>query len=529
LDVGQSQSHVVVRRVRLGVVAVAVLVGCALWAVLSVDLPVYGLSGGARVGVVVALGMAICVALQLLLGARALATLEEKVEEYRIAAMHDPLTRLPNRSLFTDRVTQCAKERVRTDTDAAIVLIDLDRFKKVNESIGSRSADTLLSDIARRLATRLRRSDTLARLSGDEFVVLLPGVEGVAGATRVAEAIRHAMSTPFTVDQVMVTVSASVTVVMMDDHGNDATTLLERADRAMHRAKSRDDGLAVYDHEIDGVGNDELALTSDLRRAIATGELRLHYQPKANLANSRIRSVEALVRWEHPTRGLLAPYVFVPLAEKNGLIKQLTYWVLDEAMRQTREWADRGVGLRVAVNLSQQSLLDPSMPAEIGRVLERHQVPAKALEIEITESALVTDIRSANGALTTLDEMGIALSIDDYGTGHSSLAHVRGLPVSCIKIDRSFVSGMLTDATNATIVRSTVDLAKDLGITVVAEGVEEMEEWDALAELGCHLAQGYLISRPKPGEELIEWLTKTGYSFRMDAQYEGQNPMPNFN
>ena len=451
-----------------------------------------------------------------------------QVEQHQFLALHDPLTSLPNRTLFIDRVDQRLRQRRRDGEVAAVMLVDLDRFKEVNDTFGHRAGDVLLAEVARRLSTRLRTSDTVARLGGDEFGVLLPRVDGIDGATKVVDALHKVLAAPFVIDGVAVTVEASVGVAMLDEHTPDADTVIDWADRAMYQAKKARGGHSFYDPAIGGDERDDLSLVNDMRRAIARGELRLHYQPKAQVLTRKIRSVEALVRWQHPERGLLTPNVFIPLAETSGLIRQLTYWVLDEAMRQAREWADQGHALKIAVNLSQQSLLDQSMPDEIARVLQRHRVPAQALEIEITESALVTDLGAANAALSHLDRMGIALSIDDYGTGHSSLAHVRALPVSCIKIDRSFVSGMLVDPTNATIVRSTIELARDLGIRVVAEGVETMGEWDGLAKLGCHVAQGYLISRPKPGAELIEWLDRTGFAFRMDAQAEAATPLPDF-
>ncbi len=503
------------------------VVAMALWLTIRFDAS-RGTTPDWRLAVWIAAAMALMCAVHVFLVSRSTARLEKKVADLEFDALHDGLTGLPNRRLFDDRVAQCARERLRGDSDAAVVLVDLDGFKQINESIGQAAADRLIADVARRLGTRLRRSDTLARLGGDEFAVLLPTVDGEAGARTIAEALRAALATPFTSDGVTVAITASTSIAMMDEQGTSAKGMLQRADRSMYRAKSNGTGIAVYEHEADGVGRDELALISDLRRAISSGELRLHYQPKASLANHKIRSVEALIRWEHPTRGFLTPNVFIPLAERSGLMTQMTYWVIDEALRQTREWADGGVGVKVAVNLSQSSLLDPGITAEIARAFERHGVPAKALEIEITESALVSDLKAANAALSRLDEMGIALSIDDYGTGHSSLSHVRGLPVSCIKIDRSFVSGMLANTKDAAIVRSTIDLAKDLDISVVAEGVETMEEWEALADLGCHLAQGFLISRPKPGTELLEWLSGTGFMFRMDAKFEGSTPMPDF-
>lgn len=481
-----------------------------------------------RVAIWIGLALAALLAIVFTIVARMCRSLRREVEQHQFEALHDPLTSLPNRTLFNDRVEQRVRERRREGEAAAMMLVDLDRFKEVNDTFGHRAGDILLVEVARRLSTRLRTSDTVARLGGDEFGVLLPRVAGTEGATKVVEALRKSLAVPMVMDGVAVTIEASIGVAMLDEHSHDAAGLIHCADRAMYQAKKKRSGHAFYDPSTDGDEHDDLALISDLRRAIARGELRLHYQPKAQLRTRNIRSVEALVRWQHPERGLLTPNVFVPLAESSGLIRQLTYWVLDESMRQAREWADRGHALKIAVNLSQQSLLDETMPDEIARVLERHRVPATALEIEITESALVTDLAAANAALSQLDRMGITLSIDDYGTGHSSLAHVRALPVSWIKIDRSFVSGMLVDPTNATIVRSTIELARDLGIRVVAEGVETMEEWEGLATLGCHVAQGYLISRPKPGLELIEWLDRTGFAFRMDAKAEASTPMPDF-
>lgn len=517
------------RRLTATAIVLGVAVGVGLWFVIDRGVAVgpVGADGGLGLALWLAVGLGALIAAMLAMIARVVRGVRQEVELRRAESDFDPLTNLPNRAVFNARLADCVRERRRGE-DTAVMVVDLDRFKEVNDTLGHRSGDKLLAEVARRLAMRLRRSDTVAHLGGDEFGILLPAIDGLDGVTKVVEALRATLSAPLVIDDVSLAIEASVGVAMMDEQGHSAETLLRRADRAMQRAKRQHTGYEIYAAEDVDEDRDQLALIGDLRRAIAHGELRLHYQPKANVANRKIRSVEALVRWQHPTRGFMPPDKFIPLAESSGLIRQLTYWVLDEAMRQAREWAEAGHGLKIAVNLSQQSLLDDSIHAEIERVLDRHRVPAKALEIEITESALVSDLGAANAALAKLDEMGIALSIDDYGTGYSSLSHVRGLPVSCIKIDRSFVSGMLVDQKNAAIVRSTIELARDLGISVVAEGVETMEEWDALAELGCHVAQGYLISKPQPGSDLFGWLEGTGHTFRMDAKLEAATPLPSF-
>ena len=478
------------------------------------------------------LALAICGGLVLLFGLLLCAVaavsrrLRRQVDHNRLLALHDPLTGLPNRTLFHDRVAQCGKERRRAGQQAAVMVLDLDRFKEVNDTLGHRTGDLLLNEVARRLSNRLRQSDTLARLGGDEFAVLLPTVDGLAGVAKVVEGLRTALAAPVVLDGVTLTVEASIGVALIPDHGVDPDVLIERADVSMYTAKSSRSGHAIYDPITDSQDRAQLTLTGDLRRAIGHGELRLHYQPKAELATRRIRSVEALVRWQHPERGLLGPDKFIALAESTGLIRQLTYWVLDEALRQCREWAEQGRALKVAVNLSQASLLDHTIPSAIALALERHQIPARALEIEITESALVADLGAANETLKKLHAMGVSISIDDYGTGYSSLSHLRGLPITCIKIDRSFVSGMLEESKNATIVRSTIALARDLRIGVVAEGVETQEEWDALAELGCWVAQGYLVSRPRPGDDLFTWIERIGGKYRMEA--EAAVPLPDF-
>jgi EAL domain-containing protein (putative c-di-GMP-specific phosphodiesterase class I) len=256
------------------------------------------------------------------------------------------------------------------------------------------------------------------------------------------------------------------------------------------------------------MGADVLAVVADLRRALDAGELRLHYQPKVNMQSRSVSSVEALVRWRHPVRGLLMPAAFIPFAERSGLIGKVTLWVIDEAVRQCREWADQGHFLTVAINISQSSLLDPAIGSALVAAIEAYDVPASAIEVEITESALTADLDGAAEALAALHAHGVRISIDDYGTGYSSIAHLRALPVQCIKIDRSYVAGMLEDPASTSIVRSTLDLAHELGLEVVAEGVETQVEYEALLAIGCDVAQGYYCARPMPGQSIVEWMTQ---------------------
>ncbi len=487
-------------------------IGGAIWAALATQV-----SGGVqtRVAVMIAAGLGAYGLVAYLLAQRSLRDVRATLQRQQSAAMHDALTGLPSRDLFDDRIGQAIGVARRSGKSAAVVVIDVNRFKETNDAVGNRAGDRVLREIATRLGSRLRQTDTVARIGGDDFGVVLSDVAGEGAAVRVVEDLRRILNTPVNVDGVPVIVEVTAGIAMTGEMDYPPATYVQRAERAHRRAKRTPGGVAVHDPAIDDDVKDQLALINELRAAIARGELRLFYQPKPRLRTGRVRSVEALIRWEHPTRGLLAPGHFMPLAERTGLMRPLTLWVLDEAMRQSREWLDAGRKIKIAVNLSQQSLLDGAIHDEIARVLERHAMPAKALEIEITESALVSDLKAAQAALERLAGQGISLSIDDYGTGHSSLAHVKQLPVGCIKIDRAFIDHMDSDPANAAIVRSTVELARDLGMKLVAEGIERQEEWDALRELGCDFAQGFLISRPVPADEFVRWLDER------DGHYSG--------
>ncbi|HEU0133146.1 MAG TPA: EAL domain-containing protein [Mycobacteriales bacterium] len=421
-------------------------------------------------------------------------------------ALHDTLTGLPNRKLLLSQVTDAIEEAGRLDQQVGLFLLDLDRFKDVNDTLGHHVGDELLTHVADRLASVLRPQDTVARLGGDEFGVLLPTVRDAAVAEEVAERIRAALTQPFHLDEVSLDLEASIGIALYPAHAGDADALMQRADVAMYHAKETRSGIETYDAERDPHSTQRLSLFGQLRRAIEDGELVLHYQPKVDLESGEVAGVEALVRWEHPERGLLGPDTFVPLAEQTGLMKSLTANVLEQALRQTAVWADAGLRVRMAVNVSARDLHDDAFCDRVSAALEQTGVPASMLELELTERVVMADPERAMRNLTALSRLGVRLSLDDFGTGYSSLAYLRRLPVTEIKIDKSFVLRMDVDDEDATIVRSTIDLAHGLGLRVLAEGVETAETWQRLSDLGCDAAQGYFLSRPHPARVVTEWL-----------------------
>jgi len=423
---------------------------------------------------------------------------EEKAQQDALEhqALHDALTGLPNRLLLHDRLQQSIRMTRRTEERMALLMMDLDRFKDVNDTFGHHVGDVMLAEVAQRLQAELRDSDTVARLGGDEFAIVLSGVEGEVGATATARKLLRVMETPFRADGGSLHVAASVGIALSPDHGDDPDVLMRHADVAMYVAKRSGGGCAVYAAEADTHSPGRMALVADLRTAIDGGQLELVFQPEIDIKTRRVSGMEALVRWRHPERGLLLPEEFVPLAEQTGLIRPLSLWVLTTALRQARAWQDLGLRLRMAVNLPMPSIHDPDLPETLAALFARHQVDPSRFQIEITESALMADPDHAEQILARLDSMGVGLSIDDFGTGYSSLSYLRRLPVREIKIDRSFVADMTTDANAAVIVRSTADLGHNLGLKVVAEGVEEPRQWAMAAAFGCDYAQGYLLGRP---------------------------------
>jgi diguanylate cyclase (GGDEF)-like protein/PAS domain S-box-containing protein len=432
--------------------------------------------------------------------------LKRQAEVNRHQALHDSLTGLPNRVLFRERIEQALKRAERDDDQVAVLLMDLDRFKEVNDALGHHAGDALLMEVGRRLPAVLRASDTVARLGGDEFGMLLIAPGGAEGVVPLVERIHRALQEPVVVSDLPLEIEASVGVAVYPADGLDSETLLRRADVAMYAAKECNLPYSFFDEASHHQDPTRLTLVAELRRALEERELVLHYQPKAILEGAAITSVEALVRWQHPERGLLAPDEFIGLAERTGLIRPLTLYVIDEALRQCRAWQAEGLELSVAVNLSARNLLDFEFPARVEELLERRQVERGRLELEITESTMLADPARTKLILDRLSGMGVRLSIDDFGTGYSSLAYLKRLPVDEIKIDRSFVMNMAHDEDDAVIVRSTIDLGRNLGLEVVAEGVETVEAWERLKALGCTIAQGYYLSPPVAAEKLSEWL-----------------------
>ena len=424
-------------------------------------------------------------------------------------ALHDILTGLPNRALFQDRVDRALSAARRDGTRPVVMLLDLDKFKEVNDTLGHHRGDELLKLVGPRIANVLRSSDTVARLGGDEFAVLLPAAPDPEAGAEVGQKILQALERPFRVGGADLEVGASLGIACYPDHGEDVETLMQRADMAMYVAKGTRSGHELYD-EAGELRPDPLAVVGDLRRALSDGELGVVYQPKIDLATGTIKGAEALVRWRHPHRGLVLPASFVGHAEHTGLIRPLTLHVLDAALGQVGDWRRAGLDIKVAVNLSMRSLLDRSLIEDVEVLLRKWDVPAQALELELTESTIMADPERALEILDALHDLGVGLSIDDFGTGYSSLGKLKQLPVDEIKIDRSFVVGMTHDHSDATIVRSTIDLARNLGLRVVAEGVEDADVRDELAALGCELGQGYFFSRPLEGDALAAWAAENG-------------------
>jgi diguanylate cyclase (GGDEF)-like protein/PAS domain S-box-containing protein len=421
-------------------------------------------------------------------------------------ALHDSLTSLANRTLFRDRIDHAVKAARRTGAPAAVMVIDLDGFKEINDSMGHGAGDELLVELGRRLSVAARSTDTVARLGGDEFGVLLPDASLPGHARGAVERMQRAIESPITLHGVELSLEASIGIALSPDDGDDVETLLRCADSAMYHAKAEKSGWAFYDGGRVRQDTARLAIMGQLRQALDQRELVLHYQPKASFADGEVHGVEALLRWKHPVRGLVGPDEFIPIVQQTALIKPLTLYVIDEALRQCRGWLDDGLRLAIAVNLSARNLVDADLPAQVAALLQRWNVDPRLLEFEITESAMLTDQTRTALILERLSTMGVRLSIDDFGTGFSSLASLRRMPVSEIKIDRSFVMNMDRDEDDATIVRCTIDLGRNLGLDVVAEGVETDRAWNRLKELGCTAAQGYHLSPALPAPELQTWL-----------------------
>ncbi|MDB5846671.1 MAG: hypothetical protein JWP29_423 [Rhodoferax sp.] len=436
--------------------------------------------------------------------------------EIQQLAYWDRLTRLPNRVRFRDAVKEAIATRQEVNLSQrmplAVVTLNLDRFKHVNDVLGYALGDRLLKAVAERLLVQVEHQEAalVARLGGDEFAVLLP-TANASTAMAVAQLIVRSFEIPLTYDDQTVDLSASIGIACWPEHAVDVDALLSRAEVAMYAAKRNTTVTQLYDAALDSSSTQTLSLLSELRHAVQNHELRLFLQPKISLKTGEVMAAEALVRWQHPTRGLIPPVAFIPFAEQTGFIRQLTLWMFNEVARQ---WSSLQHGtqsgqadqpLRVAINLSTRDLMDPDFPAKLAVLLATHAASSSSFCLEITESAIMDDPQRAETTLNQLSELGFKLSIDDFGTGYSSLAYLKRLPVDELKIDKSFVMGMENDPDDAKIVRSTIDLAHNLGLSVVAEGVETGAAWDLLRELTCDEAQGYYMGKPMPVAEFPAW------------------------
>jgi diguanylate cyclase (GGDEF)-like protein len=434
-------------------------------------------------------------------------------------ATHDSLTELPNRRWFRDEVNRAVTSR--TLRSAGLLLIDLNRFKEVNDTLGHHHGDNVLRQLGPRLRNSFGPEDLVARLGGDEFAVFMPGAD-TAAVEAAVDRLQEAVSAPVFVDGMSIELDASVGLAWYPFHGGDVDTLLERADVAMYRAKATQCQLVTYRPEDDYHSPARLAMVGDLRRAIDEGQLVLHYQPQLDLAYGVPVAAEGLVRWNHPQRGLIGPFEFIEVAEHAGLIKDLTYKVIELGLKDLRDWQAAGRELSLSLNINVRSLLDRNFPREVQRLLALHGVRGDVLTLELTESSLMADPAMAKKAMDELSELGVSFAIDDFGTGYSSLAYLTDLPVRELKIDRSFVMAMNTDTRNRIIVRSTIELARNLGLRTVAEGIEDQETLERVRDLGCELAQGYYMSKPIPFNELERWWLAQTAVAEKDAAKSGR-------
>jgi diguanylate cyclase (GGDEF)-like protein len=420
-------------------------------------------------------------------------------------ALHDALTDLPNRAFMNQRLAEVMEAAERTGEPVALALIDLNNFKDVNDTLGHDAGDILLKHVAARLGSVLRECDLVARIGGDEFAVLLPNTNDIEAA-EIARRLLASLSPACVVDGRPLEVAGSIGLAVSPQHGRDPAALLRNADVAMYAAKRGRGGCAFYDASLDRHVAGRLSLEADLRTAIAQRQLELHYQPKVDLRSGRFAHVEALVRWSHPTLGQLPPDHFVPLAEETGMIVPLTNWVLEEALRQARSWDDAGVPLGVAVNISMRALQEPSLPETVAALLERFAIPADRLTLEVSEAVVMRENAQPRTVFARLAALGVTLSVDSFGIGYSSLGYLRQLHVSELKIDKSLVRGMAHNPKDTEIVRLISELGHNLGLRVVAGGVETADAWDAVSELGCDDSQGSFISRPLPAADFERWM-----------------------
>ena len=435
------------------------------------------------------------------------AELKREAIEKEFQANHDALTSLPNRVMLGDRL-DALLHFVSPSSGVAVLVMDLDGFKDVNDALGHHTGDVLLVEVARRLQRIIGKRGTLARLGGDEFAVVVPDVKTVDAAVALAEEICAAARQPFFLDQLSLEVSMSVGVAVAPMHANESRTLFQRADVAMYHAKASRSGVEVYDETHDHSNARRLGLVGELRHALDTDQLQLYYQPQTDLVTGDVVAVEALARWPHPVHGFVSPDEFIPIAEQSGMIHLFTRWALRTALTDLASWRQRWPNLRMSVNMSTRNLVDQSFVSDVVDLLEVTGVDPAALTLELTESSVMGDPNRSVVMLGQLNDLGVRIAIDDFGTGYSSLSYLKRLSVHEIKIDKSFVMNMAADSDDTVIVRSTIDLGHNLGLQVVAEGVEDVETWNLLLGLSCDVAQGFFMAKPMAPAALTVWLAE---------------------
>jgi diguanylate cyclase (GGDEF)-like protein len=454
---------------------------------------------------------------------------ERQAAMSRYDSLHDTLTGLPNRALLAERVNVALSGGKRRGEPIGLLLIDLDGFKEVNDTLGHQFGDVVLREVAARLAATIGDAGTVARLGGDEFAVLLPRLASSDEGTAIADRLVTVLRQPVEVDELVMEVGASIGVAVYPTSCDDADQLLQCADIAMYTAKRAGLGVAEYDSSQNARHPKQLTLLAELRRALDDDEIVLHYQPKVDTATGQFRGVEALARWQHPQRGLMGPLEFIPLAEQSGLIEKLTYHVLDTALRQCRSWRQDGIDLPVAVNISARCLSHADFADQVAALLRAQQLPPNMLTLEITETAVISNSEQALNLLREIRALGVRLSVDDFGTGYSSMIYLQQLPITELKIDRCFVSRLRTEASDRTIVQALLDLARNLDLDVVAEGVEDQQTCDELTALGCDVCQGFFFSRPVPAADLtalLTWQMTAGSAQPPQADVRAVRPRP---
>jgi diguanylate cyclase (GGDEF)-like protein len=433
--------------------------------------------------------------------------LVDNSKELEYLSLYDAITALPNRSLFYDRLNRDISIAEKNDEEISILLIGIDSFKDINEALGHDRGDDLLSKIARRFEGVIKENETLARLGGDEFIIVLPGCSQDESLRR-AEGFIDSLKGPFNVHQNKVVVNASIGISNYPEHGNNISNLLSHADFAMYEAKSNKQDISVYNPGSDYMAQGRLALLADVRHALKEKQFELHYQPKINTESGQVVAAEALGRWYSVKRGNVPPNIFIGVLEQNGLIDEYTYWAIETALKQAREWLSGCSVMRIAVNLSPQTLMHPDFIVNIDKII-KDKKDGELLTFEITENLFLAEFDRLTEVLEHVCNLGVELSIDDYGTGYSSLSRIRRLPVSELKIDQSFIKDMVENKDDEVVVRSTIELAHNLGLSVVAEGVEQQSALDLLRQLGCDTIQGYLISKPLPRKKFDDFMSRS--------------------